>query len=81
MLKKFTMKLYNQKDDINNLISLLLIFNFICENCYDKSIVIDDKSRQKIKDNLKDISEDVFHLIILMINNINAIKDNLSEEA
>ena len=76
MLKKFTMKLYNQNDDNkNNLISLLLIFNFICENCYDKSIVIDDKSRQKIKDNLKDISEDVFHLIILMINNINAIKD------
>ena len=64
MLQKFTMKLYNQKDDINNLISLLLIFNFICETCYDKSIVIDEKSRKNIKDNLKDISGDVFQFII-----------------
>ena len=75
MLQKFTMKLYNQKDDINNLISLLLIFNFICETCYDKSIVIDEKSRKNIKDNLKDISGDVFQFIIFMINKVNTIQN------
>ena len=75
MLQKFTIKLYNQKDDINNLISLLLIFNFICETCYDKSIVIDEKSRKNIKDNLKDISGDVFQFIIFMINKVNTIQN------
>ena len=75
MLQKFTIKLYNQKDDINNLISLLLIFNFICETCYDKSIVIDDKSRKKIRDNLKDISDDVFQFIIFLINKVNTYQD------
>ena len=75
MLQKFTIKLYNQKDDINNLISLLLIFNFICETCYDKSIVIDDKSRKKIRDNLKDISDDVFQFIIFLINKVNTCQD------
>ena len=75
MLKKFTMKLYNQNDN-ESLISLLLIFNFIYEACYDKRMVIDSKSRDIIKDNIENISGDVFQFIIFMINKLNSIDDN-----
>ena len=74
MLKKFTMKLYNQNDN-ESLISLLLIFNFIYEACYDKRMVIDSKSRDIIKDNIENISGDVFQFIIFMINKLNTIDD------
>ena len=76
MLQKFTMKLYGQNADIESLISLLLIFNFICETSYDKRMVIDEKSRKFIKNNIKDISGDVFQFIIFMINKLNTIENN-----
>ena len=76
ILQKFTMKLYGQSAEIENLISLLLIFNFICETSYDKGMVIDENSRKIMKDNIKDISGDVFQFIIVMINKLNTIDDN-----
>ena len=76
MLQKFTMKLYGENVEIENLISLLLIFNFICETSYDKRMVIDEKSRKDFKDNIKNICDEVFQFVILMINKLNTIKDN-----
>ena len=76
MLQKFTMKLYGENVEIENLISLLLIFNFICETSYDKRMVIDEKSRKYFKDNIKNICDEVFQFVILMINKLNTIKDN-----
>ena len=75
MLQKFTIKLYKE-NDIESLISLLLIFNFICETSYDKRMVIDNKSRDIIKENIVNISGDVFQFIIVMINKLNTIDNN-----
>ena len=72
MLQKFTIKLYKE-NDIESLISLLLIFNFICETSYDKRMVIDSKSRDIIKENIINISGDVFQFIIVMINKLSTI--------
>ena len=77
MLQKFALKLYTQNTEIENLISLLLIFNFICDSGYDESMVIDDKSRNKIKENIREISGDVFQFIIFMINKLNTIEDKI----
>ena len=74
-LKKFTMKLYGQNSDINNLICLLLIFNFICETGFDKEMVIDEKSSKNIQENIKNISGDVFQFSIFMINKLNTIEN------
>jgi len=75
MLQKFTIKLYKE-NDIESLISLLLIFNFICETSYDKRMVIDSKSRDIIKENIINISGDVFQFIIFMINKLNTIDNS-----
>ena len=45
LLQKFTMKLSGQNADIESLLSLLLIFNFICETNFDKRMVIDNNSK------------------------------------
>ena len=76
ILQKFTMKLYGQNADIESLISLLLIFNFICDTSFDKKMVIDDASRLKVKENIENISGDVFQFLLFMINKLNTIEDN-----
>ena len=76
ILKKFTNKLYGQNADIESLLSLLLIFNFICEAKFEKKMVIDDRSRQIFSDNIKNISNDVFQFLIFMINKLHSIEDN-----
>ena len=76
ILQKFTMKLYGQNADIESLISLLLIFNFICDASFDKKMVIDDASRLKVKENIENISGDVFQFLLFMINKLNTIEDN-----
>ena len=75
LLKNFTIVLSREKSDIENLMSLLLIFNFICEAKFDKRMVIDEKSRQIFSDNIKNISDDVFKFIIFMINKLPNIED------
>ena len=79
ILIKFINKLYGQNTDIQGLISLLLIFNSINENCTDEKIVIDKKNREQIVSHIKNISGDVFQFIIYMINKLeeNDIKNNL----
>ena len=77
ILKEFSMKLFNgNNSDIESVISLLLIFYYICETSNDASMVIDEKSRQKIRNNIKDITNDVFQYIIFMINKLNTLNDN-----
>ena len=76
LLKKFTFTLWGQNSDIESLISLLLIFNFICETKFDKRIVIDEKSREIFSDNIKSITGDVFQYIIFMIKKLPTIEDN-----
>ena len=76
LLKQFTNKLSVQNNDIESLISLLLIFNFICETNFDKRMVIDNTSKQNFSENIKLISPDVFHFIVFMINKLNSIDDN-----
>ena len=76
ILLNFTNKLYGQNSDINSLISLLLIFNFMSETCYDDRMVIDDKSRNIFKNNIASISGDVFQFIIYMINKLKEIQND-----
>ena len=76
ILLNFTNKLYGQNSDINSLISLLLIFNFMSETCYDERMVIDDKSRNIFKNNIVSISGDVFQFIIFMINKLKEIQND-----
>ena len=76
ILQKFTMKLYAKNADIESLISLLLIFNFICDTSFDKRMVIDEASRKKVKQNIENISGDVFQFLLFMINKLNTIEDN-----
>ena len=76
ILQKFTMKLYDKNADIESLISLLLIFNFICDTSFDKRMVIDEASRIKVKHNIENISGDVFQFLLFMINKLNTIEDN-----
>lgn len=78
ILKNFISKLYLNNSDINSLISLLLIFNFINETGHDGRMVIDEKSRKIFKENIKNICEDVFQFIILMINKLKEITDDKS---
>ena len=80
ILIKFINKLSGQNSDINGLICLLLIFNYISENCHDEKIVIDKKSREQIISYVKNIAGDVFQFIIFLINRLdeNDIKNNLS---
>ena len=75
LLKNFTAKLCGQNADIESLISLLLIFYFLCETKFDKRIVIEEKYRRIFSDNVIDISDDVFKYIIFMINKLNTIED------
>ena len=75
LLQNFTINLSGQNSDIESLISLLLIFNFICEAKLDKRMVIDETSRQIFSDNIKSISDDVFKFIIFMINKLPTIED------
>ena len=75
LLKNFTNVLSGKNDDIESLISLLLIFNFICETKFDKRMVIEEKSRQIFSDNIKSITDDVFRFIIFMINKLPTIED------
>ena len=76
ILLNFTNKLYGQNSDINSLISLLLIFNFMSETCYDDRMVIDDKSRNIFKNNIASISGDVFQFVIYMINKLKEIQND-----
>ena len=75
-LKKFIAKLSGVNNDIDSLLCLLLIFNFICEAKFDKRIVIDDNSREAFSDKVKNITGDVFQFIIFMINKLKEINDN-----
>ena len=77
ILQQFIMKLYNGNNiDNESAISLLLIFYYISETSNDSSMVIDEKSRQKIKNDIIGISNDVFNFIIVMINKLKNIDDN-----
>ena len=75
LLKNFTLKLYSQNTDNESLLSLLLIFNFLCETKLDKRMVIDEKSRKIFSDNVKNISGDVFQFIVFILNKLNSITD------
>ena len=76
ILLKFTHKLCGQNSDINSLLSLLLIFNFMNETGFDQKMVIDKKSRKNFQDNLKSIAGDVFQFIVLMINKLKEISND-----
>ena len=76
ILKEFTHKLYEKNNDIESLISLLLIFNFICETKFDKRMVIDNITKKNFSNNIKTISDDVFQFLVFMINKLNSIEDN-----
>ena len=76
ILQEFTNKLYGPNSDINSLIILLLIFNFISETSNDKKMVIDENSRENFKKNIKNISGDVFQFIIFLLNKINEIQND-----
>ncbi len=75
-LQQFTNKLSSNNNDINSLICLLLIFNFINEACVDEKMVIDEKSRKNFKKNVQSISGDVFQFITFLINKL----DNLQND-
>ena len=75
LLKNFTSKLCGQNSDIDSLISLLLIFYFLCETKFDNRIVIDEKYKRIFSDNIRNISDDVFKYIIFMINKLATIDD------
>ena len=60
LLQKFTMKLSGQNADIDSLLSLLLIFNFICETKFEKKIVVDNNLKLIFSENIKKIFDDVF---------------------
>ena len=75
LLQKFTMKLSGQNADIDSLLSLLLIFNFICETKFEKKIVVDNNLKLIFSENIKKIFDDVFKFLIFMINKINTIED------
>ena len=78
LLKKFTIKLSEQNTDIDSLLSLLLIFNFICETKFDKRMVIDNNSKLIFSEHIKKIASDVFKFLVFMINKLNTIdNDNL----
>ena len=76
ILQNFTKKLSDKKNDINCLICLLLIFNFISEASYDTKIVIDKKNREICQKNIINISDDVFQFLIFMINKLNEMQNN-----
>lgn len=76
ILQNFTKKLSEKKNDINCLICLLLIFNFISEASYDRKIVIDKKNREICQQNIINISDDVFQFIIFMIKKLDEIQNN-----
>ena len=76
ILLKFTNKLCHQNSDINSLLSLLLIFNFMNETCFDEKMVIDKKSRYIFQNNVKYIAGDVFQFIVLMINKLKEIQND-----
>ena len=76
ILLQFTNKLYGQNSDINSLISLLLIFNFMNETAFDKRMVIDEKTRTIFKNNISSIAGDVFQFIFLMINKLKEIQND-----
>ena len=76
LLKQYIKKLYGDNSDINSLLSLLLIFNFINETGYDERMVIDKKSRAIFLENIKKICDDVFQFILVMINKLNEIKED-----
>jgi hypothetical protein len=71
-----TNKLSSDNNDINSLICLLLIFNFINEACNDRKMVIDEISRKKFKKNITNISGDVFQFITFLINKLNNIQED-----
>ena len=77
LLKNFTLKLSGQNTDIDNLISLLLIFYFLCDTKFNKRMVIDDKSRLIFSNNIIDIADDVFKYIIFMINKQSTIENKI----
>ena len=76
MLQKFTMKLSGQNADIESYMSLLLIFNFICEAKFDKRMVIDNNSRLIFSEHLNNIVGDVFKFLVFMIGKLNTIENN-----
>ena len=76
LLQKFTMKLSSQNSDIDSLLSLLLIFNFICETKFDKRMVIDNNSKLIFSENINKIVGDVFKFLVFMINKLNTIDNN-----
>jgi len=65
LLKKCVEKLSNN-DNIIDTMSLLLIFNYLADVYFDKTIVIDENKRNEFNLNLKIISNDV----IQFLNNI-----------
>ena len=75
-LQNFTNTLSSDNNDINSLICLLLIFNFINEACNDRKTVIDEISRKKFKKNITNISGDVFQFITFLINKLNNIQED-----
>ena len=78
LLQKFTMKLSGQNADIESLLSLLLIFNFICETNFDKRMVIDNNSKLIFTEHINKIVDDVLKFLVFMINKLNTIdNDNL----
>ena len=69
MLQKFTMKLSGQNADIESYLSLLLIFNFICEAKFDKRMVLDNNSKLIFSEHLNKIVSDVFKFLVFITKN------------
>ena len=69
MNKKSVEKLSN-----NNIISLLLIFNYLVEIYYDKTIIIEKRNEFNL--NLETISNDVIHFLNNLITNIKQGKNS-----
>jgi hypothetical protein len=75
IIKILCERLYNK--DIKNLMSLLLIFNYLAENHTDADIVIDDTYRESYEIFLQNINDDV---VVFLDYLIKIISDNSYKE-
>ncbi len=69
LLKKCVEKL-NNNDNIIDIMSLLLIFNYLADVYFDKTIVIDEHKRNEFKLNLNIIANDVIQFLNNLTKNI-----------
>lgn len=75
ILKEYTVKLSANENDMNSLISLLLIFYYINETSHDKKMVIDEQARDIFRENVENISDDVFQYLNFLLSKLNTVQN------